>query len=44
MDREEWELDQAWSIAMESSEYLAEMKAIESDFASADAETAQRIE
>lgn len=43
MEREEQELDHAWSIAMESSEYVAEMTAIESDFASADAETARRI-
>lgn len=29
MEREEQELDHAWSIAMESSEYVAEMTAME---------------
>ncbi|MBX3169724.1 MAG: hypothetical protein KF760_20140 [Candidatus Eremiobacteraeota bacterium] len=43
MEREEEELDRAWALAMESSEYCAEMKAIQSDFASSDAETARRI-
>lgn len=43
MEREEQELDQAWSVAMESSEYVSEMRTIESEFAAVDAETARRI-
>ena len=43
MEREEQDLERAWSIAMESSEYVAEMKQIESEFADADAESARTI-
>jgi len=43
MEREEQELDRAWSVAMESSEYVAELRNIESEFADADAETARKI-
>ena len=43
MEREERDLEKAWSLAMESSEYVAELRLIESEFASADAESARLV-
>ena len=44
LEREERDLESAWSTAMESSEYVAEMLHIESEFAVADAESARQIQ
>ena len=44
LEREERETEKAWSVAMESSEYVAEMMQIESEFANADTESARRID
>lgn len=43
MEREEQELDRAWAVAMESSEYVAEMRLVESEFAEADAEAGRKL-
>lgn len=44
LEREEQGLEKAWSMAMESSEYVAEMMQMEGEFANADTESARRID